>query len=1047
MSKSLVETLVDAERRRQWETLVLIPSESICHPDAAAMLASPLSNIYAEGQPAPPLMHDPRQAASDAARFASWQTRLADGRYYRGCVNANRAELLAHKFIAEAYAALKDSPAPEDIHVCVQALSGAPANIAVYEALLEHGDRILALDLSHGGHLTHGSEFNYSGKTFRVTSYEIDPNTRRLDYGQIRELAHEHRPKLLIGGASSYPWDFDWAELRSIADDVGAYLLADIAHLAGMVVAGLLNNPLPHAHVVTHTTHKTLCGPRGAVILTTYPELSNKLNTGVFPGLQGGPHMHTIAAIARLFEIIDTQRDDFVKLQRAILANTAYLAECLQAEGFALEYGGTNTHMLLVDLKRFSDHPNPEIPIDGEIASRLLEIAGIVCNKNVLPGDETGGKASGIRLGMPWATQRGIRREQIREVASVMKSVLSQVRTFHVWVPAGEERCRGKLAPGVLEDAAARMRTVVEALPYPPRPEPPAKPEETKKLGDRAALLLRGDKVKLALGQMLTCPVADLEEDAAAAGEMLRNDGTLIDDVVAVNLGMSGREEMFALLVHEPKRTRVEAWIRSLSDGYLLFDEDDLCACAKIDGPTVVEPLPAELTGRLPDPLPASEIDVTKPYFIGQRVKYAEAAPAPKTTYEYAAPGLAVRKTVLNAVHRQLGGQMVEFSGWEMPVHYSDGIFAEHRAVRTAAGLFDVSHMSAFEVSGKHSLAFLDTVLANCVSRLDPGEAQYTYILYPDGAAIDDMYVYRLERERFMLIANAANAERDFDWINAVNSREYLIDPAMPAKQVEGQVEIRDLREDGVLGLALQGPVSARVLCRLAGNASGRDAIERLVQNKFLTADIAGIPCIVARTGYTGEAVGFELYAHPSRCVDLWNALLDEGRPLGVRPAGLGARDSTRTEAGFPLFGHELEGPCRLSLTEAGYGFVTRFHVPFFIGRDAYIGRMRHGRQKVIRLRGQGRKSVRPGHVIIDSDEAVAGQVTSFAYTKADFTFFALASMSADFAAEPGDRVRAVREPAQKYQAPAKAGAIVELDVITRSPEDEERESWPESYA
>jgi len=200
MSKSLVETLVDAERRRQWETLVLIPSESICHPDAAAMLASPLSNIYAEGQPAPPLMHDPRQAASDAARFASWQTRLADGRYYRGCVNANRAELLAHKFIAEAYAALKDSPAPEDIHVCVQALSGAPANIAVYEALLEHGDRILALDLSHGGHLTHGSEFNYSGKTFRVTSYGIKSGNSLTSTGRSSSsAARPHIPGISTG--------------------------------------------------------------------------------------------------------------------------------------------------------------------------------------------------------------------------------------------------------------------------------------------------------------------------------------------------------------------------------------------------------------------------------------------------------------------------------------------------------------------------------------------------------------------------------------------------------------------------------------------------------------------------------------------------------------------------------------------------------------------------------------------------------------------------------------------------------------------------------
>ncbi len=1042
---SQVQEILEAERLRQWEKLILIPSESICHPKVAPMLASPFVSVYAEGQPAPPLMHDARQAVSDRKRFASWQTRLADGRYYRGCVNANRIELTAHRFVAEVFSALEGSPDPDDIYVCVQALSGAPANTAVYEALLDHGDAVLGLDLSHGGHLTHGSEFNYSGKTFRVRSYGVDAETQRLDYSQIRELAREHQPKLIIAGASSYPWDFDWAELRRIADDVGAYLLADIAHLAGMVAAGLLNNPLPHAHVVTLTTHKTLCGPRGAVILTIYPDLAKELSAGVFPGLQGGPHIHTMAAIARLFEIIHAEREDFVKLQQAILDNTAYLATCLQNEGFELAYGGTNTHMLLIDLKRFADHPNPEIPIDGEIASRLLEIAGLVCNKNVLPGDETGAVASGIRLGMPWATQRGISRQQIREIASIIKSILGQVRTFRVWVPAGDECCRGKIAPGVLESAAGRMREITQALPYPARPEVSEEPAARKRVQDRAAWLLRGDKVRLALGQMLSCSLADLQENEAAGGLMLRHDGTVIDDVIVVNLGRAGREERFALLAHEPRRTEVETWVRELSDGYLLFMEDDLYA--KIDGPTVIEPLPDKLAERLPTSLPEPSVDVTKPYFIGQGVKYAEAEAPAKNRYEYTEPDLPLHQTLLNETHKELGGKMAGFANWEMPIQYPGGILAEHRAVRTAAGLFDVSHMSQFEVKGKHALAFLDTVLANCVSRLDPGEAQYTYMLYPDGTAMDDLYVYRLAPDRFMLVANAANAERDWDWINAVNSRQFVIDPSMPAKQVEGQVEIRDLREDGVVGLALQGPVSAKLLCRLTRKTAETYTIERLEPNKFVTAGIAGIPCIVARTGYTGELVGFELYVHPSRCVELWSILLDEGEKLGAAPAGLGARDSTRTEAGFPLFGHELEGPRRLSITEAGYGFVTRFHVPFFVGRDAYIERMRQNRRKIIRLRGKGRRSVRSGHAIIDSSDATVGQITSFAYTKPDFTFFALGCVSADLDVQPGDRVRAIRQPAERYQPSGGTAAVVELEVVTRFPEQEECESWPEFYA
>jgi len=296
-------------------------------------------------------------------------------------------------------------------------------------------------------------------------------------------------------------------------------------------------------------------------------------------------------------------------------------------------------------------------------------------------------------------------------------------------------------------------------------------------------------------------------------------------------------------------------------------------------------------------------------------------------------------------------------------------------------------------------------------------------------------------------VANAANAEEDWAWLNAVNSREVIIDPSMPGKKIEGRVELRDLREDGRLGLALQGPMSAKLLCSLADRAGDRWLIERLEQNTARPATIAGIDCTVAGTGYTGEAVGFEIYVHPSRCVELWNALLEEGEVLGVAPVGLGARDSTRTEAGFPLFGHELEGPCKLSLTETGYGFVTRFHVPFFIGRHAYVRRMERAGRKVIRLCGQGRRSVRPGHVLIDAAGGPVGQVTSFAYTKDDFTFFVLAAVQADLEIEPGDAIRAVREPAAGYAAPPKPSAIVGLQALTRFPEDDEPKTWPQFYA
>jgi len=817
-TKSDIVRICAAERERQWRRLIMIPSESICHPAAAAVLAVELGHIYAEGLPQPILCHDPRETASDEARFQGWQTRLSDRRFYKGTVNANRVELVAHKRIAEVFGALDGSPGEAGIYVNVQPLSGAAANLAVYEALLAPGDRVVGLDLAHGGHLTHGSEFNFSGKTYEVCSYVVDETTRRLDYEQIRGRARESKPKLIIGGASAYPWDFDWKSMREIADEAGAYLLADVAHLAGLIAAGVLNNPLPHAHVVTFTTHKTLCGPRGAAILTTDPEIARKVDMAVFPGMQGGPHMNSIAAIARLFELIQEDYDGFCKLQRRVVDNTQFFAQCLAAEGFTLEYGGTNTHMLLVDLKGFP--AAGETFLDGEIASRLLEIAGVVCNKNVIPGDADAAHASGLRFGLPWLTQRGVTQQQLREIAGIVKSVLERVQTITVCSPRGEDKCRGRVPPGVLDEAERRTLAIAESLPYPPRPRPRAAPEPHSRIGDRAALLVRGDKVRLALDEMLT---ARLPVDGTPVrARMLQADGSEIDDVIAVELEPVGREERWLVLPHEKRAAALRRWIEALSDGYLLFDHTDLQQ--KVDGPSVVQEADVDvlspgLVEKIASLSAEPVCDLTKPYFVGQRSLYGGAKLPPKENYEYVRKEQPLRKTVLNQVHRGLEARMAPFEGWEMPIHYPAGILAEHRAVRTAAGLFDVSHMSAFEVSGPRALAFLDSLLVNCVSRLDPGEAQYSFLLYPDGALMDDIYVYRLDRDRFMLVGNAANAERVKDWLAAANSRRFIIDEEMPAKELDGPVAVRDLRDaggDSRVGLALQGPASLRILqeCR-----------------------------------------------------------------------------------------------------------------------------------------------------------------------------------------------------------------------------------------
>jgi glycine hydroxymethyltransferase len=1043
-SESDILKVARVEHERQWRQLVMIPSESIGHPAAVELLSSEFNNVYAEGLPSPLLCHDPRESALDEERFWSWQARLSDRRFYKGTVNANRVELLAQKAIADVFSQLPDSPRSDDIFVNMQALSGAAANQAVYVALLETGDRVMGLDLSHGGHLTHGSEFNFSGKRYEARSYGIDESTRKLDYEQVRRQALEWRPKLLIGGASGYSWDFDWAALRGIADEVGAYLLADIAHLAGLVAGGVAMNPLPHAHVVTFTTHKTLCGPRGAVILSADAEIGRRLDSAVFPGLQGGPHVNKFAAIGRLFELIRSDRETFCAFQRRVVENARFFAECLAKEGFTLEYRGTNTHMLLVDLKRFPvDGPTA---LDGEIASRLLELGGIVCNKNVLPGDPDGAHASGLRFGLPWLTQRGVTQAHLREIASVVKAVLQPVRTFSVWTPSAEERCRGRIPAGVIEAAGKRTLAIAESLPWPPRPA--AKPWKgvDATVGDRTALLLRGDKVRLALDEMLA---ARLPVDGSPVRTtMLRSDGSRIADVIAAELPRLGREERWVLLVPASKADEIAAWVRQLSDGYLLFDPEDLQR--KVPGPTVIEPLDASaVPERVATYAQGPVSDPTKPSFIGQPAVYASAKPPAKPPYGYVAPELPLRRTVLNERHKALGAKMAPFAGWEMPIQYPSGITAEHRAVRTAAGLFDVSHMSAFEFSGPRALAFLEGLLGNAVSKLDPGEAQYSCVMYPDGRLADDVYLYRLERERFMLISNAANAERVKDWVEAVNGEEVLIDLDMPGKRLDGPVAFRALRdagEESLVGMAFQGPLSLRVLQMLVEERSDKWDLAHMGMNTIIPARLAGLSTRVARTGYTGERTGFEIYVHPDSAGALWDAILETGGPMGVLPAGLGARDSTRVEAGLPLFGHDLEGDLGLSPTEAGYGFTVQLHVPFFIGRNRYMARVAQSRRHLLRLRGHGRKTLRPGHVILNADGKPAGAVTSFAYTHADMTFHLLACVAPDFRPKPGDKVSGIRAAKEKLSGLPDPQSAVELEALPRFPDDNERDSWPERY-
>lgn len=370
---------VKSELERQQNQLEMIASENFTSKAVLAALSNPMQNKYAEGYPGK--------------------------RYYGGCEFVDQAERLARKRVKELFGAE---------HGNVQPHSGTQANITAYLAFIEPGDKIMGMSLSHGGHLSHGHPVNFSGMAFDVVHYEVDRETRMLNYDQLEEQAKKERPKMFVAGASAYPREWDWARLREICDEVGAYLMVDIAHIAGLIAAGVHSSPVPYADVVTSTTHKTLRGPRGGFILCPkkYRKQVDKLN---FPGTQGGPFMHVIAGKAVCFK--EAMSDQFKEYQKQVKANAARLASSLMDQGFDIVSGGTDNHLFLIDLS--------EKDLTGKDAEKALEEAGITVNKNTVPFDkESPFVTSGIRVGTPALTTRGMKEDQMDEIGELMVKVL-----------------------------------------------------------------------------------------------------------------------------------------------------------------------------------------------------------------------------------------------------------------------------------------------------------------------------------------------------------------------------------------------------------------------------------------------------------------------------------------------------------------------------------------------------------------------------------------------------------------------------------------------
>lgn len=370
---------IQEELGRQRSKIELIASENFVSEAVMEAQGSVLTNKYAEGYPG--------------------------RRYYGGCEHVDVVEDLARDRAKEIFGAE---------HVNVQPHSGAQANMAVYFTVLEQGDTVLGMNLSHGGHLTHGSPVNFSGVQYNFVEYGVDKETHRINYDDVLEKARQHKPKLIVAGASAYPREIDFKRFREIADEVGAMLMVDMAHIAGLVAAGLHQNPVPFADFVTTTTHKTLRGPRGGMILCK-EEYAKKIDKSIFPGIQGGPLMHVIAAKAVAFG--EALQDDFKTYAGNIISNAKKLAEALQAEGIDLVSQGTDNHLLLVDLR--------SLGLTGKVAEKVLDEVGITVNKNTIPFDpESPFVTSGIRIGTAAVTSRGFGEKEMQEIASIIAFTL-----------------------------------------------------------------------------------------------------------------------------------------------------------------------------------------------------------------------------------------------------------------------------------------------------------------------------------------------------------------------------------------------------------------------------------------------------------------------------------------------------------------------------------------------------------------------------------------------------------------------------------------------
>lgn len=947
--------LIRREDKRQEEKIILIPSESVAPPPVVEALGSSLTNIYAEGYPRDESRRQTEAQILDVDYELAYYRRYSDPRYYKGVEFADLVEALARRRAAELFAA--NGIKADGLYVNVQPLSGGPANSAIYTALLQAGDTIMGLNLNDGGHLSHGARVNRSGQIYNSVPYFVNKQTEQLDFAAIEEQALQVKPKMIVAGYSAYPLIVDWTKFRAIADKVGAYLLADISHISGLVAAGVHPSPIGVADVIMTTTHKSLCGPRGAMILTHRADLAKKLDRAVFPGEQGGPHVNTIAALAVALKLANS--DSFRELQQRIAANARRLSEQLQGRGLRLVSGVSENHLLMVDVKSVR---HKGVHLSGDMAARILDSAGIVVNRNTIPSDTSAFAATGVRIGTVWISQLGYGDEEIDLLAEAIATVLHGCKPFTYDAIGGKEHSRAKVEVTALQ----RARELVKELTG----------QKEQQLNDFVGdcVEIRGADARSFLNLALASDVNGLGVGDAQLTRWFAPTG----DVSGV-LYCQAVDCYYLQLTDAGTAQLATTYFQDLSDGYIQFSD----LYAKLPGPVVVRRglAPVELaTPTLED----HDISVSKPFFIGCDAgnDSQNALPPFQWTEPTDAP---LRQTNLHATHKQLGAKMVPFGGWDMPVWYSS-VSEEHATVRQTAGLFDVSHMGVLEASGPHAADFLELVTTNEISSLAVGQSHYTYLLLPNGTVVDDLLVYRRAADKFMLVVNASNNDKDWAWLTAVNEGRVMIDAQRPWARVQHPCRLRDLRDpqwgdECRVDIALQGPKALDTLLALGADAALTARLKKLPWAGLTEANLGGFDLIISRTGYTGERVAYELFVHPDQTPAFWQAVLQAGERFGVKPCGLASRDSTRTEAGLPLYGHELAGSLELLPGDAGFASYVKLWKPFFVGRAAYIVHEEKRNRVVVRFRMNDKGVRRPesGDPVLDKRGKVVGFVTSCA--------------------------------------------------------------------